>query len=164
MIIKLNNTIEENVQDLIMHIERLLLRKRLFSIASVINQKRISDKIIESRKKMNFDLKKHLLLQDPTGKTEGCGCGYCKLHKKFTDDRTMYLNIKRRANKLKNEGVNLNIEDDKSIRQFLSEVHDYTLPEVINSYKTKLSDLKQKYTRSENLKVQWIKALNIPTF
>jgi hypothetical protein len=59
-------------------IENYCIKNNLTGIAGKINSSRVPPKVQLMRAKVMFDIKLHLEKQDPSGKTKGCGCPYCK--------------------------------------------------------------------------------------
>jgi hypothetical protein len=66
-------------------IEKYCIRNNFLEAATVINNSWVSEKVKIERIKANFVLSDHLAKYDETGATVGCGCTYCRIHKKLAD-------------------------------------------------------------------------------
>jgi len=74
-------------------LEKYCIKNGFVKTGKVVNNWRVSKEVIQAREAANFDLVKHLKLRDTTGKTEGCGCLYCKLSHVIYREKQKLANV-----------------------------------------------------------------------
>ncbi len=141
---------KRNVED------SLIKMNFLPGLASVLNNSRVTNIVKNVRNEVKFDLSHHLRYQDISGKTEGCGCIYCRTHYQYVKYKRLYSIVKAKYEKRNGVAV----VPDKVEQNNLVSIS--IMPHVIDAYYNEMIIYKAKYLKYKTLRKKLIKALKIP--
>lgn len=142
--------IKRNIED------SLIKMNFLPGLASALNNSRVTNIVKNVRNEVKFDLAYHLRHQDTSGKTEGCGCVYCKVHHQYVKYKRLYSIVKAKYEK--RNGVAI-VPDKVEANNLVS---TSIMSHVISAYYDEMVVYKEKYLKYKTLRKKLSKALKIP--
>lgn len=156
-IVRIKSVVNEEFKNFKRAIEEKLIKNPyLIKWGVTLNEKRVGEKVVTIRKDNNFDLQYHLLHQDVTGATNGCGCVYCKIHRQHVRYRAMYRHLKRKYDKL----VYLKTVPEKAIDNNIPASFLHT--DSIEKYRSAMETSKEWLFRFKTTEKKLAKSLKIP--
>lgn len=155
---------DKKFNDLKKIVEDKCIKNGLFlNIIANNNNKKVGPIVTAARIKSNFDFAKHLAKQDVTGKTEGCGCVYCKVHHQYTRYNRIYMHLKTKLNK-----INKALDRERIAKENPELNVNYTMlptsisDNIVKEYNEACAYARERFKKYKSMRKKLIKVLKIP--